>query len=95
MMDQVVIMDDTLGKLREEIDEIDNALVDLFGRRQETVLKIGKYKKDNNIPVVASNREQEVIDRLKTRVDDKFKGDIDDLYKTIFDLSKRLQNKEK
>ena len=88
-------MDDTLKKLREEIDEIDNALVDLFNKRQETVLKIGKYKKENNIPVVASSREQEVIDRLKERVDEKYKDDIDDLYKTIFDLSKRLQNKEK
>ena len=55
----------------------------------------GKYKKDNNIPVTVSNREQEIIDRLKTKVDDRFKDDIDDLYKTIFDLSKRLQNKEK
>ena len=88
-------MDNTLALFREEIDKIDNELVDLFSKRQETVLKIGKYKKDNNIPVVASNREQEVIDRLKARTDDRFKDDIDDLYKTIFDLSKRLQNKEK
>ena len=88
-------MDNTLALLREEIDKIDNELVDLFSKRQETVLKIGKYKKDNNIPVVASNREHEVIDRLKARTDDRFNDDIDDLYKTIFDLSKRLQNKEK
>ena len=87
--------DETLVKLREEIDIIDNEIVAAFAKRQETVLKIGKYKKDNNSPVVASNREQEVIDRLKTKVDDRFKDDIDDLYKTIFDLSKRLQNKEK
>lgn len=87
--------DETLVKLREEIDIIDNEIVAAFAKRQETVLKIGKYKKDNNIPVTVSNREQEIIDRLKTKVDDRFKDDIDDLYKTIFDLSKRLQNKEK
>lgn len=87
--------DETLVKLREEIDIIDNEIVAAFAKRQETVLKIGKYKKDNNIPVTVSNREQEIIDRLKTKVDDRFGDDIDDLYKTIFDLSKRLQNKEK
>ncbi len=87
--------DETLVKLREEIDIIDNEIVAAFAKRQETVLKIGKYKKDNNIPVTVSNREQEIIDRLKTKVDDRFRDDIDDLYKTIFDLSKRLQNKEK
>ena len=87
-------MDNTLNELREEIDKIDNAIVDLFEKRQETALKIGRYKRENNIPVTISSREADVINRLKGRADEKYGEDIEDLYKTIFDLSKRLQHKE-
>ena len=40
-----------LDKLRQEIDEIDTQMCDLFARRMQVVSGIGKYKKENNLPV--------------------------------------------
>ena len=38
-----------LDKLRQEIDEIDTQMCDLFARRMQVVSGIGKYKKENKI----------------------------------------------
>jgi chorismate mutase/prephenate dehydratase len=40
-----------LDKLRQEIDEIDTQMCDLFARRMQVVAGIGQYKKENNMPV--------------------------------------------
>ena len=37
-----------LDKLRQEIDEIDTQMCDLFARRMQVVSGIGKYKKEKN-----------------------------------------------
>lgn len=57
-----------IEKLRREIDEIDNQMMDLFQKRMELVYAIGIHKKQLDLPVSDPNREKEVLDRLKSRL---------------------------
>ncbi|NLM10018.1 MAG: chorismate mutase [Clostridiaceae bacterium] len=56
-------MEYNISKLRSRINSIDEELVKLFEERMETVAQIAEYKKRNNIGIVDSDREKEVIDR--------------------------------
>ena len=76
-----------LEKLRQEIDEIDSQMCDLFARRMQVVSGIGKYKKENNMPVLDPAREREVINRQTACVDESMAMYVKLLYNTIFDIS--------
>lgn len=50
-----------LEQLRSNIDRIDYLTLDLLSERMEVVRKIGKYKKENNITILAPERWDEII----------------------------------
>lgn len=50
---------------REEIDSLDRQLIVLLAKRLDIVQKVGKYKKENNMPALQSGRWQEVLDSKK------------------------------
>lgn len=49
--------------LRHEIDEIDDELLNLLGRRMQLAQGIGRYKKRNNIAILQSDRWAEILGR--------------------------------
>ena len=49
-----------LGEIRVEIDKIDSELIELFKKRMDCAKAVGLYKKENNIPVLNQNRENEI-----------------------------------
>lgn len=51
-----------LAELRRQIDEIDEDMVGMLGRRMRLAEKIGEYKKENNIAILQPDRWQELID---------------------------------
>ncbi len=53
-----------LDNLRKEIDAVDNELISLLAKRMDIVEKIGKYKKENNIPPMDNNRWQSIVQSL-------------------------------
>lgn len=86
---------DELKNLRDEIDRIDETLVNLFERRMEIVLKVGKYKKENNIPILSSNRESEVIKKNLEYLNNKrFEKPTKQFLTSIMDISKKVQTTE-
>ncbi|KEI16819.1 chorismate mutase [Clostridium haemolyticum] len=86
---------DDLKELREEIDLIDNKLISLFQKRMEAVLKVAEYKKNNNLPILNTSREQEVIDKnIKLVCNDNFKKPVEDFLRNIMSISKELQGKK-
>lgn len=86
---------DDLKTLRKEIDNIDGELVDLFERRMEIVLKISEYKKENNIPILNSSREKEVIKRNVQRLRNKsFKEGLEEFFINLMNISKKLQSQQ-
>ena len=54
----------TIEELRTEIDRIDNEIVRLYGERMETARKIGEYKREHHLPVLDSERERELLNRV-------------------------------
>jgi len=80
-----------LEKLRSEINRIDNSLLDLLSNRMEISVKVGEYKKKNNIQVLDSSREKELIERLisYSNIDNDL---VKDLWNIIMKYSKKLQN---
>lgn len=52
--------------LRKKIDEIDKKIADLLRKRAKEVIKIKKFKKIKKLPMTDSNREKEILDRLKS-----------------------------
>ena len=59
--------ENTLEKLRSEIDKIDQELIDIMARRMQVVEEIGKYKKANSITILQLKRWNQVIrERVKS-----------------------------
>jgi chorismate mutase len=52
-----------LEKLRQQINHLDDELMQILGQRMRIAEHIGKYKKENNITVLQTNRWNEIIER--------------------------------
>jgi chorismate mutase len=52
---------DTLSRLREEIDQLDDDIMHKFAARMKISEKIGQYKKENNVTILQVNRWEEII----------------------------------
>ena len=61
-----------LKELRDQIDIIDGEILSKFQERMELCLQVAEYKKKNNVSVLQTGREQEVIDGIKARAAEKF-----------------------
>jgi len=83
-----------LEQFRKELNEIDNNLVELLGRRFKIIRAVGDYKKDNNIPMMQSKRVEEVKDRCakmgqQYNLDNTF---VRNIYTVIIDEACRLED---
>src|SRR5688572_9997502 len=58
---------DEIDRLRREIDQLDSQIVDLLKRRARIVVDIGTHKRENQIPIYAPHREQEILHRVLSR----------------------------
>ena len=54
--------EDQLKEYRKQIDEIDKQIVDLIADRMSVVNKVGDYKKAHNIPPLALDRWNSVLE---------------------------------
>ncbi len=52
-----------LEKLRQQINQLDDELMQILGQRMRIAEQIGQYKKDNNITILQTNRWNEIIER--------------------------------
>lgn len=89
-------MSEILNEYRKEINKIDNDIIDIIKRRMKVSIKIGKYKKDNNIKVLNTGREKEVLDNIikHNNVDnDLFLEEefIKELWINLMNYSKKIQ----
>ena len=81
-----------LDNLRNQIDDIDTQITELFKKRMETALEVAKYKKENGIPVLNDRREKEVLHKVSEQIGEPFDGYARLLFNTIFDASRSCQN---
>lgn len=81
-----------LDVLRKEIDLIDDEMRILFEKRMAIVQEIGKYKKENNIPIFNPHREIEVINKNISKLqDESLKSYYLTFIQNIMDISKKYQ----
>ncbi|MFI3269195.1 MAG: bifunctional 3-deoxy-7-phosphoheptulonate synthase/chorismate mutase type II [Rikenellaceae bacterium] len=52
-----------LNDLRQQIDELDSALLELLSKRMRVSREIGTYKREHGMPVLQTNRYEEILDR--------------------------------
>jgi len=80
-----------LAELRNNINELDEQMVNLFCRRMEIAGEIAQYKEKNNVPVLDSSREREVLARVTDLAGESMEDYVRVLYSTLFDLSRSYQ----
>lgn len=77
---------------REEIDAIDKQLVELFNKRAEQAIAIGKMKKERGMPVYDPVRENEIFRNLRKANTGPLTADaIQRLFERIIDESRRIE----
>lgn len=64
-------MKNVLEEARNKINKIDEEIVRLFEERMKTVIKVATYKKENNLPIFDSVREQTLLGRNLDFLNDK------------------------
>lgn len=82
-----------INELRNEINETDEKLVELFCKRMNISLEIAKYKKENNLPVLDKNRERKLLAKVSDASPQELEVYTRALYTTIFNLSRSYQHK--
>ena len=80
-----------LAKYREQIDEVDQSIVKLFEKRMKVAKEIGDYKRENNVAILDSDREQKVVDNVIGIVDEDLRGEVTLLMRTIMSLARGYQ----
>ena len=53
-----------LSKIREQINNIDEQIIELWKERMALSLSVAEYKKENNLPILDEQREKELLDRI-------------------------------
>ncbi len=83
-----------LENIRNEINEIDRELVELFIRRMNCSASVAEYKREHGLPVLDASRERALISRVSELSGDDFEAYTRTLYSTILDLSRSYQHKQ-
>ena len=83
-----------LDVLRKDIDDIDKELVALFEKRMRIVTEIANYKLRNNMDVFDKGREDLLLQKVDTYLNNKeLSGDLSLFFQNLMDLSKNYQRK--
>jgi len=85
----------TLDDIRVEIDSIDDKLLDIYNQRMALVHQVGVLKNSTGAPIYRPEREQEILDRLKS-INEQTSGMLTDkainaLYLELFAVSRNYE----
>ncbi|HEU4583484.1 MAG TPA: chorismate mutase [Polyangiaceae bacterium] len=53
-----------LRELRDQIDGIDRNILELLAQRLRLVIRVGDYKRANNLPIYDAERERDLLARV-------------------------------
>jgi chorismate mutase / prephenate dehydratase len=86
----------TLEQLRQQIDECDNAMLEILNRRMSIVKQVGELKKTTNTVIYRPEREKQIIDRLADLSNGLMsRPAIEAIYLEIFAVSRNLELPER
>jgi len=82
----------TLDDLRVQIDSIDDTLLKLYNERMELVHQVGEVKNTTGAPIYRPEREQSILNRLKSQNEGKLTdAAIDALFLEMFAVARNLE----
>ncbi len=81
----------SLKPIRNEIDNIDEQIIELFIRRMECSKKVAQYKLANGMKIFNAERERQVLDSVAEKAGE-YGGSARLLYSTVMELSRALQH---
>ncbi|MBO5711443.1 MAG: chorismate mutase, partial [Acholeplasmatales bacterium] len=85
-------MKNKLGEAREIINDVDSKMLELFKKRMDASRMVAEYKKQNNLPILDSKREEELIKKNLDALNNK---ELEQYYLTfingLLDASKAYQ----
>ena len=82
-----------IKELRDNINGIDVQLRDLFLKRMELSRGIAEYKRENNLPIRDSAREQEILKAAVKGQPEEFTGDLTAFFTKLFQISRGYQSR--
>ena len=82
-----------LNELRNEINQIDEELLNLFLRRMDVAGQVADYKRANNLPIYQPQREREILKKVADQAGPEKSGYARVLFSMLLELSKSSQNK--
>lgn len=84
---------ESLTLLRQQIDQIDNELIEALAKRMRVSREIGQYKKEHSMPVLQTNRYDDVLNtRAKSAEEMGMSGEfMKTVYQAIHEESVRQQ----
>ena len=82
-----------LKDFRNQIDQIDTQLVDLFAQRMALSAQIADYKKENSLPIYVPAREREILQDIAQKAGPDMANYARVLYSLLFELSRSYQSK--
>ena len=81
-----------LEEQRQKIDHIDRQIVALFEERTNVVEEVAKIKLENDIPILDSGREKQVILKVQSYLkDESLKEELAELYTALMRISREHQ----
>jgi chorismate mutase/prephenate dehydratase len=85
----------TIEGYREQIDDIDRRLIELFEKRVDLVLNIAELKKKNNIKILQKAREEQIVLNAVGNLRNKNHKDLaQDFINQIMRISREYQEKQ-
>lgn len=81
-----------LRELRAHIDQLDDQLQQLFLERMELVHQVGALKREDCIPILHADRENEILMRLTADLPPEQEQNVTEFFQTLFAISRRQQD---
>ncbi len=83
-----------LEEARNIINDCDKEMIELFKRRMSAAKMVAEYKKENNLPILDSSREQAIIEKnVKLLNSKELEEYYLDFFKEMLTVSKNYQKK--
>ncbi len=81
-----------LLQLRDQIDEIDSQIVDLYERRMDVCRQVAEYKIETGKKVFDRQREMEKLSKVKSLTHNEFNSHgVEELFEQIMSMSRKMQ----
>ena len=80
-----------IQEMREEIDQIDSGIVDLYTRRMQVTSGIGAWKREKGLPVLDTQRERELLNRVGEQAGEENEPGVRALFSMIMAQSRTRQ----